>query len=62
MKGQWKGVQSMKVSALVMIKVESGTANPPPLTIKNHYDIFIMLNKLLDTVHTDQTSIFPITS
>jgi hypothetical protein len=29
---------------------------------KKHYDIFVVVYKLLDTVHTDQTSIFPITS
>jgi hypothetical protein len=62
MKGQWKGVQSTKVSALVTIKVELGTANPPPPIIKKHYDIFIMVYKLLDTVPTDQTGVFPITS
>jgi hypothetical protein len=38
MKGQWKGVQSTKVSALVTIKVKPRTANSPPPTIKNHYD------------------------
>ena len=52
----------MKVSALVTIKVELGTANPPTPTIKKHHDIFVMVYKLLDTVHTDQTSPFPITS
>ncbi len=36
MKGQRKGVRSMKVSAPVMIKVEPGTENPPPPTIKKH--------------------------
>ena len=60
MKGQRKGVQLTKVSAPVMIKVEPGTANPPPPTIKKHYDIFVMVYKLLDTVHTDQTGAFPI--
>ena len=61
MKGQWKGVRSTKVTALVPIKVEPGTANPPPPTIKKHYDIFVVVYKLLDTVHTDQTSTFLIT-
>ncbi len=37
MKGQWKGVPSTKVTAPVTIKVEPGTTNPPPPTIKNHY-------------------------
>jgi hypothetical protein len=62
MKGQQKRVRLMKVSALVTIKVELGTANPPMPTIKKHHDIFVMVYKLLDTIHTDQTSAFPITS
>ncbi len=36
MKGQRKGVRSMKVSAPVTIKVEPVTANSPPPTIKKH--------------------------
>jgi hypothetical protein len=35
-KGQQKGVHLTKVSAPVMIKVEPGTANLPPSTIKKH--------------------------
>ncbi len=62
MKGQRKGVQSTKVTALVMIKVELGTANPPPPMIKKHYDIFVMVYELLDTIYMDQTGVFPITS
>jgi hypothetical protein len=62
MKGQQKGVWLMKVSAPVTIKVEPGTANPPPPTIKKHYDIFVVVYKLFDTLHIDQTSVFPITS
>jgi hypothetical protein len=54
MKGQWKGVWLTKVTAPVTIKVEPGTANPPPPTIKKHYNIFVLVYKLLDTVHTDQ--------
>ncbi len=61
MKGQWKGLRLTKVSAPVTIKVEPGTANPPLLTIKKHYDIFVVVYKLLDTIHTDQTGPFPIT-
>ncbi len=52
----------MKVAAPVMIRVEPGTANPPPPTIIKHYYIFVVVYKLLDTVHTDQTGVFPITS
>jgi hypothetical protein len=38
-KEQRKGVRLTKVSAPVTIKVEPGTANPPPPTITKHYDI-----------------------
>ncbi len=62
MKEQWKGVQLTKVTAPVMIKVKPGTANPPPPTIKKHYDIFVLVYELLDTIHTDQTGIFPVMS
>jgi hypothetical protein len=61
MKGQQKGVQLTRVTAPVRIKVELGTANPPPPTIKKHYDIFVVVYKLLDTIHTDQTGAFSIT-
>ncbi len=59
-KGQQKGVQLTKVTAPEMIKVEPGTTNPPPPTIKRHYDIFVVVYKLLDTIHMDQTGAFPI--
>ncbi len=62
MKGQQEGVWSTKVSAPVMIKVEPRKANPPSPSIKKRYDIFIVVYKLLDTVHTDQTGAFPIMS
>jgi hypothetical protein len=62
MKGQRKGVRSMKVSAPVMLKVELGTDNPSPPTIKKHYIIFVVVYELLDTVHIDQTGAFLITS
>jgi hypothetical protein len=52
-KGHLKG-QQKRVSAPVTIKVELLTANPPPPTIKKHYDIFVVLYELLDTIHTDQ--------
>ncbi len=58
----WQLCADRKCSALATIKVEPGTANPPPLTIKKHYHIFVVVYKLLDTVHTDQTGPFPITS
>jgi hypothetical protein len=61
-KGQLKVVQSTKGTAPVTIKVEPGTANPPLPIIKKHYGIFVVVHKLLDTVHMDQTGAFPITS
>jgi hypothetical protein len=60
-KWQQKGVQLTKVRALVKIKIEPGTEDPPPPTIKKHYNIFVVVCKLLDMVHTDQTSAFSIT-
>ncbi len=62
MKEQQKGVWLTKATAPVTIKLELGTANPPPPTIKKQYDIFVVVYKLLDTVHTNQTGAFPITS
>ncbi len=64
MKGQRKRVWSTKVSAPVMIKVEPRTANPSLPTIKKQYDIFVVVivYKLLDTIHTDQTGPFLTTS
>jgi hypothetical protein len=62
MKRYRKGVRSMKVTAPVTIEVEPGTPNPPPPTIKKHYNIFIVVYELLNTIHTDQISIFQITS
>jgi hypothetical protein len=53
MKGQRKGVRLTKVTAPVTFKVEPGTANPPPPTIKKHYNIFVVVYELLDTIHTD---------
>ncbi len=61
MKGQQNGVRLTKVRALVMIKIEPGTQDPPPHTIKKHYDIFVIVYKLLDMVHMDQTCAFSIT-
>ncbi len=61
MKRQRKGVWLTKDLAPVKIKVEPGSANPPPPTITKHYDIFVVVQKLSDTVHTNQTDVFPIT-
>jgi hypothetical protein len=62
MKGQQKGFWSTKVQAPVMIKIEPCTEDPPPPTIKKHYNIFVIVYKLLDMVHTNQTGAFLITS
>jgi hypothetical protein len=40
---------------------EAMLSNPPPPTIKKHYDIFVVVYKLLDTVHMDQTGMISIT-
>jgi hypothetical protein len=61
MKGQQKGIWLTKVRALVAIKIEPGTENSPPPTIKRHYDIFVAVYNMLDTVHMDQTSAFLMT-
>jgi hypothetical protein len=58
MKGKKKGIRLTKVRALVTIKIEPSTENSPPLTIKRHYNIFVGVYELLDTVHTDQTCMF----
>jgi hypothetical protein len=52
-----------KSTAPVTIKVKQGAANPPPrpATIKKHYNIFVVVYKLFNTVHMDQTGAFPIT-
>jgi hypothetical protein len=62
MKGQQKEVRSTKVREPVMIKIEPSTENPPPPTIKKHYDIFTVVYDLLNMTHMEQTSTFPITS
>ncbi len=57
-KGQRKRMRQTKVAAQVMIKVELGTANPPLPTIKKHYNIFVVVYNLMNTIHTDQTGVF----
>ncbi len=61
MKGQQKGIRLTKVSAPVAIKIELGTENPPPPTIKKHFSIFVVVYELLDTVHMKQTGTFLMT-
>ncbi len=61
MKGQQKGIKSTKVRAMVRIKIEPGTEDSPPIIIKCPYDIFVTVIDL-DTIHTNQTSAFLLTS
>ncbi len=61
MKGQRKGVRLTTITVPVTFKVEPGTANIPPPTIKKHHDIVVEVYELLETVHTDQNGAFPIT-
>jgi hypothetical protein len=61
MKEQKKGIRLTKVRAPVTIQIELGTEAPPLPTIKKHYDIFVLVYELLDTVHTDHTGMFPMT-
>jgi hypothetical protein len=63
-KGQRKGVQSTRVKAETTIKIEPVTEDSPQklVAIKRMNDIFVKIYKLLETIHTDQTGPFPITS
>ncbi len=62
MKGQRKGVQSMKVKPPVHMKIEPTTETAPNSTITKENDIFMVIYELSNTVHTDQTGVFPLTS
>jgi len=64
MKGQRKGVRSTKVKQASAIKIESGTEDSPPklVAIKKLNDIFVKIYKLAETIHTNQTGAFPVTS
>jgi hypothetical protein len=68
MKGQRQGVRSTKQRALKhivareqQIKIEPGTEELPT-DIKRHDDIFIQIEDLANTIHSDQTGAFPFTS
>jgi hypothetical protein len=61
MKGQRKGIHSTKVRAPVETKNEPGTKDTPPTIIKWYDNIFVKVTDLTDTIHTNQTSAFPIT-
>ncbi len=62
MKGQRKGVR--KVKAAVEIKIEPGIEDAPPklIGIKKMNDIFVKIYKLVETIHTNQTGAFLVTS
>ncbi len=62
MKGQRKGVRSLKVKPLAHIKIEPTTETAPNLTNTKENDIFVATYELSNTVHTDQTGAFPPTS
>ncbi len=61
MKGQRKGVGLTKVEPPVHIKIEPTTETAPNLTVTKENDIFVVIYKLSNTVHTDQTGAFPLT-
>ncbi len=44
-----RGLWSTKIREPLVNKIDLGTENPPPPTIKNHYNIFVMVYELLDT-------------
>ena len=65
MKGQRKGIRSTKPKpTAVQIKIEPGTkhAPHPPAPTTKLSDIFTKTYKLTETIHTDQTGAFPVTS
>jgi hypothetical protein len=64
MKGQRKGVRSTKVKPAVEIKIKPGQEDAPPklVAIRKLNDIFIKIYELAETIHTDQTGAFPVTS
>jgi hypothetical protein len=69
MKGQRQGVQSTRQNALDYIvakeqhiKIEPGTENAPQSHLKQHDDMFIKIMDLADTIHSNQTGAFPISS
>jgi hypothetical protein len=67
-KGHLKGVQSTKQKALdkfvklVTTKIKQETDDLPPAQIARHNNIFIKVEDLSKTIHTDQTGGFPFTS
>jgi hypothetical protein len=62
MKGQQKGIRSTKVREQVEIKIEPGTDVLLQQPMKKQHDIFAVIYKLTEEIHTDQMGAFPITS
>jgi len=64
MKGQRKGVRSTKVKQASAIKIKSGTEDSPPklVAIRKLNDIYVKIYELAETIHTDQTGAFSVTS
>ena len=64
MKGQRKGVRSTKVKPAIEIQIGPETEDAPPklIAIRKLNDIFVKIYKLAETIHTDQTGAFPVTS
>jgi hypothetical protein len=64
MKGQRKGVRSTRVKPATEIKIEPGTEDTPPklVAIRKLNDIFVKVYELVETIHTDQTGAFLVTS
>jgi hypothetical protein len=69
MKGQRQGIRSTKKKALenpaesdqtIKIKLEPGTEIPSP--VKHFNDIFVRVENLAKSIHSDQTGAFPYTS
>jgi hypothetical protein len=54
----------MRVKAAVAIKIKPGTENSPPklIAIKKMNDILVKLYEQAETIHTNQTGTFPVTS
>jgi hypothetical protein len=62
MKGQRKGARSTKVKPPVHMKIEPTTETAPNMTITKENNIIVVICELSNTVHTDQTGAFPLTS
>jgi hypothetical protein len=63
MKGQRKGMRSIKVKAAIKIKIKPGTEVPPPKLdgLKKMNDIFVKTYELAEEIHTNQTGAFLMT-